>query len=58
MTDREALAGWTATLDGGSWGRRRVTLAPVQIIGAAATLDWPGAVASFEHARERARRPF
>lgn len=55
--EAQGLAGWIATLDGDYWGRRRVTLAPVQIIGAAATLDWPAAVTSFEDARQRARRP-
>ena len=53
---RQGLAGWIATLDGDYWGRRRVTLAPVHTIGAAAALDWPAAVAAFEQARQRARR--
>jgi hypothetical protein len=53
---RQCLAGWIATQDGDYWGRRRVTLTPVQTIGAAATLDWPAAVAAFEQARQRARR--
>ena len=52
----QGLAGWLATLDGDYWGRGRVTLAPVQTIGAAATLDWPSAVVAFEAARRRARR--
>lgn len=54
---RQGLAGWIATLDGDYWGRARVTLAPVQIVGAAAALDWRAAVMSFEDARRRARRP-
>lgn len=53
---RQGLAGWIATLDGDYWGCGRVTLAPVQTIGADATLDWPAAVAAFEQARQRARR--
>jgi hypothetical protein len=53
---RKGLAGWIATQDGDHWGRGRVTLTPVQVIGAAATLDWPAAVAAFEKARQRARR--
>lgn len=51
------LAGWLATLDGDYLGRGRVTLAPVQSIGAATTLDWPVAVAAFKHARQHALRP-
>lgn len=54
---QQGLAGWLATLDGDYWGRGRVALAPVQIIGAAAVLDWRAAVTSFEDARRRARRP-
>jgi hypothetical protein len=53
---RQGLAGWIATLDGDHWGRGRVTLTPVQVIGAATTLDWPAAVAAFEKTRQRARR--
>jgi hypothetical protein len=53
---RQGLAGWLATLDGDYWGRGHVTLAPVQTIGAAATLDWPAAVAAFETQRRRARQ--
>lgn len=49
--EAQGLAGWLATLDGDYWGRRRVTLAPVQIIGAAAALDWPAAVVAFEATR-------
>ena len=53
----QGLAGWLATLDGDYWGRGRVTLAPVQIIGAATELDWPGAVTAFEVARRSAVTP-
>jgi hypothetical protein len=55
--EAQGLAGWLATLDGNYWGRGRVTLAPVQIIGTPVALDWPAAVVAFEHARQRARRP-
>jgi hypothetical protein len=50
-------AGWLATLDGNYWSRRRVALAPVQILGDGATLDWPAAITAFEAARQRALRP-
>jgi hypothetical protein len=53
---RQGLAGWIALLDGDYWGCGRVTLAPMQPIGAAATLDWPAAVDAFEKARQHARR--
>jgi hypothetical protein len=53
---RQGLAGWIATLDGDHWGRGRVTLTPVQIIGAGATPDWAVAVSAFLEARQRARR--
>ncbi len=50
----QGLAGWLATLGGDYWGRGRVTLAPVQAIGAAVALDWPAAVAAFGAARRQA----
>ena len=53
---RQGLAGWLATLDGDYWGHGRVALAPVQIIGAAAALDWLAAADAFEQARQRACR--
>jgi hypothetical protein len=53
----QGLAGWFATLDGNYWSRRRVALAPVQMLGGGATLDWPAAVTDFEAARQRALRP-
>lgn len=52
--ETQGLSGWIATLDGDYWGRGRVTLAPVQIIGATAALDWPAAVAAFDAARRNA----
>ncbi|SFL05701.1 hypothetical protein [Falsiroseomonas stagni] len=53
----QGLAGWLATLDGNYWSRRRVVLAPVQMLGDGATLDWPAAIIAFEAARQRALRP-
>ncbi len=53
----QGLAGWLATLDGNYWSRRRVALAPVQMLGDSAGLDWPAAITAFEAARQRALRP-
>ena len=53
----QGLAGWLATLDGNYWSRRRVALAPVQMLGDDASLDWPAAITAFEAARQRALRP-
>ncbi|MBW6400403.1 hypothetical protein KPL78_21260 [Roseomonas sp. HJA6] len=53
----QGLAGWLATLDGNYWSRRRVALAPVQMLGGGATLDWPTAITAFEAARQHALRP-
>ncbi|CAH0163252.1 hypothetical protein [Roseomonas sp. CECT 9278] len=53
----QGLAGWLATLDGNYWSRRRVTLAPVQMLGDEATLNWPAAITAFEGARQSALRP-
>jgi len=53
----QGLAGWLATLDGNYWSRRRVVLAPVQMLGDGATLDWSAAITAFEAARQRALRP-
>jgi len=53
----QGLTGWLATLDGSYWSRRRVTLAPVQILGNGTTLDWPAAKSAFEAARQRALHP-
>jgi len=50
----QCLGGWIATMDGSYWGRGRVTLAPVQTVGAGVHLDWPSAVAAFLDARQRA----
>ena len=53
----QGLAGWLATLDGNYWSRRRLILAPVQMLGDGTTLDWPVAIIDFEAARQRALRP-
>ena len=52
----QGLAGWLATLDGNYWSRHRVTLAPVQMLGDGAGLDWPAAITAFEAARQHALR--
>jgi len=52
----QGLAGWLVTLDGNYWSRRRVALAPVQVLGDSATLDWPAAITAFEAARQRTLR--
>jgi len=52
----QGIAGWLAMLDGKYWSRRCVALAPVQILGNGATLDWPAAINAFEAARQRALR--
>lgn len=41
----QGLAGWLATLEGNYWSRRRVALAPVQMLGDDMTLDWPATIA-------------
>jgi hypothetical protein len=53
----QGLAGWLATLDGNYWSRRRVALAPAQMLGDSAALDWSAAITAFEAARQRALRP-
>ena len=53
----QGLAGWLATLDGNYWSRRRVVLAPAQMLGEGATLDWPAAITAFEAARQRPLPP-
>ena len=53
----QGLAGWLSTLDGNYRSRRRVALAPVQMLGDGATLDWPTTITAFEGARQRALPP-
>ena len=53
----QGLAGWLATLDGNYWSHRRVALAPVQMLGDGATLDWSAAITGVEAARQGALRP-
>lgn len=53
----QGLAGWLATLDGIYLSRRRVVLAPVEMLGDGASLDWPAAITAFEAARQRALCP-
>jgi hypothetical protein len=51
------LAGWLATMNGSYWSRRRVTIAPVRMLGDGNTLEWPAAVIAVEAARKRALLP-
>ena len=54
----QGLAGWLATLDGNYWSRRRITIAPVQIVGDDAPLDWSAAMPELTAStREAAKRP-
>jgi hypothetical protein len=41
----QGLDGWLAKLEGNFWSRRRVALAPVQMLGDGVTLDWLAAIA-------------
>ena len=53
----QGLAGWLTTLDGNYWSRRRIALAPVQMLSDGAMLDWPAAITAFAAARQRALCP-
>jgi len=55
--NKTGAKGWLATLDGTYWSRSRVALAPVQLLGDGASLDWPAAITAFEATRQRALRP-
>jgi hypothetical protein len=50
----QGLSGWLALLEGDYYNRRKVTLEPLQRIGAAHDADWQAALASFHAARHRA----
>ena len=49
----QGLSGWLARMQGEYFGRRRVTLEPLQGIGAAHDADWQAALAAFHAARQR-----
>ena len=50
----QGLSGWLARMQGEHYSRRRVTLEPLQRIGAAHDADWQAALAAFHLARHRA----
>ena len=50
----QRLSGWLARMQGDYYNRRKVTLEPLQRIGAAHNADWQAALAAFHAARRRA----
>ncbi len=50
----QGLSGWLARMQGEYYSRRKVTLEPLQRIGAAHDADWQAALAAFHAARHRA----
>ena len=50
----QGLSGWLARMQGEYYSRRRVTLEPLQRIGADHEADWELALAAFHAARHRA----
>ena len=50
----QGLSGWLARMQGDYYSRRKVTLEPLQSIGAEHEADWQAAVAAFHVARQRA----
>jgi len=50
----QGLSGWLARMQGEYYSRRRVTLKPLQRIGADQDEDWQAALAAFHAARHRA----
>jgi hypothetical protein len=50
----QGLSGWLARMQGDYYSRRRVTLEPLQRIGAPRDADWQAALAAFHAARHRA----
>ena len=50
----QGLSGWLASMQGDYYSRRRVTLEPLQRIGAAHDADWQAALTAFHAARHRA----
>ncbi len=47
----QGLSGWLARMQGDYYSRRKVTLEPLQRIGAEHEADWQAAVAAFHAAR-------
>jgi DNA-binding transcriptional MocR family regulator len=50
----QGLSGWLARMQGEYYSRRKVTLEPLQRIGAEHEADWQAALAAFHAARRRA----
>jgi DNA-binding transcriptional MocR family regulator len=50
----QGLSGWLARMQGEYYSRRKVTLEPLQRIGAAHDAEWQAALAAFHAARHRA----
>ena len=50
------LSGWLARMQGDYYSRRRVTLEPLQRIGAPHDADWQAALTAFHVARRRPTR--
>ena len=51
----QGLSGWLARLEGDYYSRRKVTLEPLQRIGAAHDADWQVALTAFHALRQRRR---
>ena len=50
----QGLSGWLARMQGDYYSRRKVTLEPLQRIGAEHEADWQAALTAFHAARHRA----
>ena len=50
----QGLSGWLARMQGEYYSRRKVTLEPLQRIGAEHDADWQAALTAFHAARRRA----
>ena len=50
----QGLSGWLARIQGEYYSRRKVTLEPLERIGAEHDADWHAALAAFHAARHRA----
>ena len=50
----QGLSGWLARMQGDYYGRRKVTLEPLQSIGIAHDADWQAALTAFHAMRRRA----
>ena len=50
----QGLSGWLVRLEGDYYSRGKVTLEPLQSIGAAHEADWEVALTAFQTARRRA----